>query len=73
MSETEIKAKKLMKRIERLSQDYWFSFKMKGINHAEWCKYYFNMMRAGERLKALGVEYKPRSKRYPVEFRELFK
>lgn len=69
----ELKAKKLIKRIEKLSSAYWMNFKVQGINHTEWCKYYFFMMRSGEKLKSMGVKYQPRSKRYPVEFKELFR
>lgn len=69
----ELKAKKIIKRIERISADYWTKQSQVRVSNREWCVFYFNMMRAGERLKALGVKYNPRSKRYPSEFVELFK
>lgn len=68
----ELKAKKLIKRIEKLSSDFWLE-NAHGIDHRNWCAFYFNMMRAGEALKKLGVKYNPRSKRYPCEFIGLFK
>lgn len=71
--DNELKAKKLMKRIEKISQAFWNERTQVRISHKEWCVYYFNMMRAGERLKATGVKYNPRSKRYPLEFMELFR
>lgn len=73
MSDNELKAKRLIRRIEKSSQSFWMFSKTKGISHNEWMNYYSSMMALGKRLKDTGFKYNPRSSRYPVEFREIFK
>ena len=72
MTTEEVQVRKLVKRIERMSIDFWMFAEVRGINNREWTLYFERMMIAGRKLKAINPEFKPRSKRYPVEFRELF-
>lgn len=72
MSENEIKASKIMRRIEKVSQEFSGSVRIRGISNDQWTHYYATMMRLGNKLKQTGVKYKPRSKNFPIEFRMLF-
>lgn len=73
MIDSELKAKRLIRRIEKTSQSFWLFSKTKGISNSEWTNYYLSVMSLGKKLKDTGFKYNPRSSRYPVEFRELFK
>lgn len=72
MNENEIKAIKIMRRIEKVSQEFSQSTKIRGISNEIWTNYYQTMMRLGTKLKQTGIKYKPRSRNYPIEFRQLF-
>jgi len=73
MSENQIKAKRIMRRCQKLAAEFWLFFDVNGIHHGEWCKFYNQIMAYGQKLKALETDWKPKSPRYPVEFRELLK
>lgn len=72
MSENELKAKRIIRRIEKVSQEFSNSTKIRGISNEIWSNYYQTMMRLGSKLKATGIKYNPRSRNYPIEFRQLF-
>ena len=66
-------AARLMSRVNRATVNFWSVADTRGIKHDDWCVFYGRVMKLGQKLKALEIDYSPRSRKLPVEFRELFR
>lgn len=60
-------------RVHRHTTRFHASVKSGGIRNDEWEKYFKTMMAYGNKLKFFNTKWKPKSKRFPYEFRELLR
>lgn len=73
MNKKPLTEKAIISRIHKKTSSFYASVNSGGIRNDEWEKYFKTMMAYGNKLKFFQTQWKPRSKKFPAEFRELLK